>query len=110
MEIVETTVNAGVCGFKTVIISKAEGNRYATLEIKTDCPNLKPLESETITADAYKECFTKSGKSGIYETVGKYCKHAACPVPVAVIKAIEAACGLALPRDVKIEIKKQSQA
>ena len=108
MEIIEVTVNAGVCGFKTVIISKAEDSRHASIEIKTECPNLKPIESEIITADAYKECFAKVGKSGIYEIVSKYCKHSACPVPGAIIKGIEASCGLALPREVKIEIKKRA--
>lgn len=109
MEIVEVTVNPGVCRFKTYIKSKPEDRRHAALEFKTECPNLKPLESELVSADAYKECFAKVGKSGIYESASKYCKHAACPVPMAIIKGIEASCGLAVARDVKVEIKKLNQ-
>lgn len=108
MEIIEVTVNPGVCGFKTVIVSRAEDRRHASLEIKTECPNLKPIESEIVTADAYKEVFAKVGHSGIYASVAKHSKHSACPVPMAIVKGIEAACGLALPRDVKVEVKKLS--
>jgi hypothetical protein len=102
-------VNPGVCGFKTVIEASSENKRQALLDIKTDCPNLKPLESELKTADAYKEVFAKFGKSGVFETTAKYCKHSACPVPTAILKGIEACCGLALPRDVVIEIRAENQ-
>jgi hypothetical protein len=109
MRKIKVRVNPGVCGFKTEIKALSENNRQAALDIKTDCPNLKPLEAELKTADAYKEIFAKFGKSGIFETAAKYCKHSACPVPTAIIKAIEASCGLALPRDVTIEIKTDSE-
>jgi hypothetical protein len=36
----------------------------------------------------------------------KYCTHAACPVPVAIVKAIEIEAGLALPTDVTIKLSK----
>ena len=105
MPIVVVNVNPGVCGFKTVIKATREGSRRALLEINTECPNLKPLESELTSVDAYKECFISVGKSGIYEAASKYCKHSACVVPAAITKGIEAACGLALARNVSIEIK-----
>jgi hypothetical protein len=36
----------------------------------------------------------------------KYCTHAACPVPVGIIKAVEVEMGMALPMDVIIKINK----
>jgi hypothetical protein len=36
----------------------------------------------------------------------KHCKHASCPVPSGIIKAIEVASGLALPRDASIQVSK----
>jgi hypothetical protein len=36
----------------------------------------------------------------------KYCTHAACPVPVGIIKAIEVEAGLALPVDASIKVSK----
>ena len=98
-------VNAGVCGFKTVIKARRDGTKQASIEFRTTCPNLKPLETELTTADAYKECFAKVGEAGIYKVSSKYCRHSACVVPAAILKGIEAACGLALPRDATIEVK-----
>ena len=36
----------------------------------------------------------------------KYCTHAACPVPVGIIKAVEVEAKLALPADVSIKLTK----
>ena len=99
-------VNSGICGFNTEIKAKSEDMQNATIEINTECPNLKPLEQELKEVDGFGECFSKIGASPIYEICRKYCKHPACPVPTAIIKGIEVACGLALPKDVVIKIKK----
>jgi hypothetical protein len=37
----------------------------------------------------------------------KHCFHAACPVPVGIIKAIEVEAKLALPKDVLMKIAKE---
>lgn len=103
---VEVKVNAGICGFCTVIGADSEDMQNATLHIETECPNLKPLETELKEVDGFKECFAKIGESDVYKISRKYCKHAACPVPCAIIKGVEAACRLALPKDAEIKIKK----
>jgi hypothetical protein len=36
----------------------------------------------------------------------KHCPHPACPVPSGILKAVEVAAGLALPRDASIVIRK----
>lgn len=104
---IEVNVNAGVCGFNTIIKVDSEDEQNAVIEIITECPNIKPMEQELKEVDGYKECFSKLGDSYIYELARKYCKHAACPVPSAIIKGVEVACGLALPRDASIKISKK---
>jgi hypothetical protein len=37
----------------------------------------------------------------------KHCKHAACPVPSGIIKAVEVASGLALPKDASIQVSQE---
>jgi L-fucose isomerase-like protein len=64
------------------------------------------LEFELKEVDGFEECFSKLGDSTVYELAKKYCKHAACPVPSAIVKGIEVACSLALPRDVEFHITK----
>ena len=103
---VEVKVNPGVCGLNTVIKVNSEDMQNAVVEIITECPNIKPMEQELMEVDGYEECFSKYGNSKVYELAKKYCKHVACPVPTAIIKGIEVACGLALPRDVEIKISK----
>jgi hypothetical protein len=103
---VEVKINAGICGFVTVIRADSEDLQTAELEIVTDCPNLKPLEKELKEADAFKECFAKVGDGEIYKMCKKYGKHAACPVACAIIKAVEVSCELALPKKISMEITK----
>jgi Family of unknown function (DUF6951) len=100
-------VESGICGFHSTIRVKSEDMQNAVIQFETDCPNLKQLEQELTEADSFGECFSKVGESNVFEQTKKYCKHAACPVPTAIIKGIEVACGLALPKDVLIKISKE---
>lgn len=100
-------VNPGVCGFITEISVHSEDGQIAELDIRTECPNLMPFAETLKTADSYAECFGKICDSTIYQAAQQYCKHPTCPVPCAVLKGIEAACGLALPRDAEIKIENQ---
>ncbi|MCM1567759.1 MAG: hypothetical protein FNP40_02420 [Dehalobacter sp. 4CP] len=99
-------VNGGACGFMTNIEANAE-RQNANIKINTECPSLKPLSEELKTINGYEECFGKIGDTSVFQIARQYCKHAACPVPTAIIKGVEAACGLALPRDIEIKITKE---
>ena len=99
------TVNSGICGFNTSITAKSEDMQHAALRIETACPNLKPLEAASLEIDAYLECFSKIGVSSAFEFVRGHCKHPACPVASGMIKAVEVACGLALPKDASIHFE-----
>jgi hypothetical protein len=104
---VEVKVNPGVCGLNTSIKVDSEDMQTAIIEICTDCPNIKPMEQELKEVDGYEVCFSKPGDSKVYELAKKYCRHAACPVPIAIIKGVEVACGLVLPKDVEIKVTKE---
>ena len=43
----------------------------------------------------------------IWQLAAKHRLHAACPVPVGILKAIEVEAGLALPADVSIALSRQ---
>ncbi len=98
-------VNPGVCGFSTEITAQSEDGQTAKLDIRTACPNLQAFSAKLKSVDGFAECFGKLCDSAVYQAAQQYCKHPACPVPCATIKAVEAACGLALPRDVEIRIE-----
>lgn len=100
------TVNPGVCGFITAIRAESEDMQNAVLDIQTDCPYIKAMAGELKEVDGFTECFAKVGDGEVYKAAKKYCKHAACPVPSGMLKAVEVACGLALPKDVEFKISK----
>ncbi len=102
----KATVTAGPCGFKTVIEAEQKERGTVALKIKSDCKFYEPLETELTEVSAYDEVFAKLGEGQIYSLCNKYAKHGTCPVPCAILKAVEAAAGLALPVDVTINIEK----
>ncbi|HVJ47821.1 DUF6951 family protein [Desulfitobacterium sp.] len=99
-------VNAGVCGFHTLIKVSPKDAQNVLINMETECPNLKPMAEELHEASTYGECFAVIGESAVFELARKYCKHPACPVPLGIIKGIEVAGKLALPRKVEIEVEK----
>ncbi len=98
-------VNGGICGFFTTIHAHTNEDELINVKFETDCPNFKGLEKMDIEVDPLSCCFAKVGEGEIYDLF-KNCPHITCPVPCATLKAIEVEGGLALPKNVTIEIEK----
>lgn len=103
---VTVRVNPGICGLNSIVKIHSDDMQHALIDIVSDCPSIKSMEQDLKEVDGFEECFSKLGASKVAETAKKYCKHTACPVPCAILKGIEVACGLALPKDVEIKIEK----
>jgi len=103
---IKVNVDAGICGFKSEIAAKSDDGQNADISFKTDCPNLKPLEEILSSIDGFTECFGKISTTKAYKLADSHVKHPACPVPCGIVKAVEAACGFALPKDAIITVKK----
>lgn len=106
MSKVQATVNPGICGFATKVTADCEDGQTAAVSLETECPSLAPMAEKLGEVDAFAACFGKIADSAVYQIANDYCAHTACPVPCAVVKAVEAAAGLALPADVSIAIEK----
>ena len=100
-------VKPGVCGLESKIIVNSNDGSTLDIKIESACPHIKKMEEELQDLNGMGECFSKFSTSKVYELADKYCKHLACPVPTGIVKAIEVASGLALPRDVEIKITKE---
>ena len=99
-------IDAGICGFKTLVETTANPGYKVSIDIESDCPAIMELAENLTEVDALGEI---SFKRAMPETIQKgidYCTHAACPVPVGIVKAVEVAAGLALPKDVSITVEK----
>jgi len=98
----ELTINAGVCGFVTVIRTSSEDMQTVSINFETTCPHAIKARGELTSVDAFAELFRKPHETAVYATLSKYLPHTACPLFSGFFKAIEAAAGLALPRDVSM--------
>jgi len=103
---VNVTVDAGICGFISIIKAHALDEQTVEVSIESKCDAVAALANEIKNVDAFSVVFAKYGVSPVYQAADKHFKHAACPVPCAIVKAIEAAAALALPKDVVINIEK----
>jgi hypothetical protein len=98
-------VMAGNCGFTTQIDAKMNGTT-CELHISSECKAIERMAAEITEVNPYKEISFKRAMPIIHEAGVKHCTHAACPVPVSIIKAVEVEAGLALPTDVVIKLSK----
>ena len=98
-------VMAGNCGFTTQIEAKMNGST-CELHITSECKAIERMAAELTEVNPYKEISFKRTMPVIHEAGVKHCTHAACPVPVSIIKAVEVEAGLALPTDVVIKLSK----
>lgn len=97
-------IDPGVCGFVTEVKAETTDGQAVRLEIKSSCAHVRKLATLLGSeADGFAACFGQCGGGPVYDAAREACRHVACPVPAGIVKCIEAECGLALPRDAKIE-------
>ncbi len=101
----DVKVNPGICGLETVISVTADEDT-AHVVISSHCPAVQKMQEDLEEIDCLEECFSKIGSSRVYRSAEKHCKHIGCPVPSAIIKGLEVACGFALPKDVEFKINR----
>jgi hypothetical protein len=97
----------GVCGFKSRIVANGDEMYNVTLEITGDCEHIRQLAQQVPQVAGFKELRLPISENAIYRAAAQCKTHAACPVPSAILKAIEVALGMALPADVHMSIRKE---
>jgi hypothetical protein len=98
-------VHAGICGFQTTIETVLV-DESCKITIQSDCPAIQRLGAELTLVDPLQEISSRRKVPQTLQMGLKYCTHAACPVPVGIIKAVEVEASLALPADVTIKVYK----
>lgn len=103
--------DAGVCGMRTTIVAKADDLAAVSFEIDSDCEKIRRLAEALALAgfvDAYAE--VGAGCDGVIMSAARATLRgccSACAAAIAVFKAMQVAAGLALPRDIHIQIMKE---
>ena len=101
-------VFAGICGFSTHIQTELDGETDTVkIQMQSDCDAINRMAQELTEVNPYKEISARRAVPATLQAGIKFCTHAACPVPVGIIKAVEVAAGLALPADVTIKVSKE---
>jgi hypothetical protein len=101
-------IQSGICGFTTVVEATMNG-KVCTLVIRSDCKAIQKLAQDLTQVNPLQEISFRQSMPQTIQLGMQHCPHAACPVPVGIIKAIEVEAKLALPADVTIKLSK-SQA
>jgi hypothetical protein len=105
-QLAKAEICAGVCGFNTKVETQKGNSGEIRVTIESECEAINRLAEDLTEVDPFRE-FTYRGEGPLtFEAAAKHCSHAACPVPVGIIKAVEIEAGLALPEDVSIRLSK----
>ena len=105
MSMTKLSVNPGVCGLTCVITAEENDDSEVVLSAESACPAVKKMmEALEQPLDPYEVCFGKPGTGAVYEAAENLA-HAACPIPSAILKCIEAEGGLALPKSVSFDFE-----
>jgi hypothetical protein len=97
---------AGVCGFTTQV-EATQSEDSVQLAIRSECDAIQRMAAELTQVNPYKEISARRAVPATLQAGIKFCTHAACPVPVGIIKAVEVAANLALPVDATIKVTKE---
>jgi hypothetical protein len=96
---------AGGCGFSTVVEATMK-DKACHLSISSDCASIRRLAQELTEVIPLQEISYRRSMPQTLQLAAQHCPHAACPVPVGIIKAVEVAAKLALPAEVTIKLSK----
>ncbi len=94
-------INPGVCGFGVTVSVQKDQDRNIRVSLDTECEMVKKMAEEIAFLD-FRAPFSAIMHNPVYRSASKNLRHAACPVPCGILKAIEVELGACLPRPVDI--------
>jgi len=99
------TIDAGVCGFRTVARAECDEGDIVTLSIDSDCPRIREYAAALQAPGGVSvlEELSPEGASRVLVHPGPCCPG--CVAPAGVFKAMQVAAGLALPKDAAITVE-----
>ena len=103
-DIVCTKVNPGICGFTCIVKVQKNGARTVAIEIiGSGCNQIQKL-SGLIQEMSLVELFKPITVNPVMIAAQSAGCHTTCTIPLAILKSAEVALGMALPRDVKLNV------
>lgn len=97
-------VDPGICGLQTTIEVEKVGRRKIKVIIVSDCEIVAKL-GESLTEVDQWDVIKQYVDCQVLKAASRCQLHVTCPVPIAVLKAIEVEAGLALPCNVLVRFE-----
>ena len=98
-------VQAGACGHSAKITVHKIDEYHVRVEIESLCDEITAMNPD-LARLRWKgkghEVFRPMNDSAVYRSASTHIRHTACPIPSAILKAIEVEVGAAVPKDVTI--------
>ena len=97
-------IEPGICGLPTAVEAECDEDMEITVKVRSGCKSIKDMFSDLgDTFDAYEVCLRKPGEGPFYEYAQEHFPvHVSCPAINGIIKCMEVAANLALPKDAHI--------
>jgi hypothetical protein len=109
-KVVYVTADPGICGFACTVKACKSGKRTVTVELTdSECQQVKRL-ANSLTEMTLKELFLPLTRNPVYIAAEKSGCHPSCAIPSAVLKAVEVAMDMALPKDVRIKFQHRNES
>jgi len=105
---IKVKIDAGICGFKTIVKAEDKGGYKASFRLESDCPNWKKVDDLlggtelNMMSELFKNKETGNLDSKVLDISLRTIPHVSCPVISGILKALEVSVGLALPKDATI--------
>lgn len=94
-------VNSGICGFDVTVVAEKDEDKKIRISLDTECQMVKKMLDDIPTLDM-RAAFTGFLNNPVYKSAAMHIRHVGCPVPSAIIKAIEVEIEVCLPKDVSM--------
>jgi Family of unknown function (DUF6951) len=93
-------VDPGACGFTCTVEVDKVGKYQATINIQSHCKQIKKLADAITEIDFMEICRQPFGQNYITQSAARCSLHPSCPIPCALIKAIEGELGMAVKKNI----------
>ena len=100
---VRAKVNPGICGMTATIEVSEQSKRIMRFEVKSDCKRATAINK--LSPVSLHDALRPPANSTIYLFATKSGVSASCPIPMAILKAIEIEAKTALPRTVNVNFE-----
>jgi hypothetical protein len=95
---IRAQIQAGACGLQTIVHAASADGLSVTLQVESNCPKVRAMGTALSSLNALDEVLRGAlADTTPVRLAGEHGLHTSCPVPIGVLKAVEAAARLALP-------------